>query len=528
MNKVSGITHFFTKLGLPSGSLKVFYSFEESGNASVTSHAPGNQLFTGIIANLGTFWRFSGSGDFSNNSVTIENSNALNSDNWSAVFSYKKNTSGESVLFNSLGANSGFKVGITDSNKVYFETLNQEPIVSVLSSSLSDKNIIIVNYLNNYLTLGYYNANSSTIETESFNLPYNLTQSNNWVLGEQLNGSIDLFLYFNEYTSRNALEQLVSGVFAEYTGQGFQTYQTYQPIITSYVTVPVVSTGITGYFLSGSIGAGLNEFDGEFQTSGTLIPLTGIISSGNFLSGVTGIQTGIVTGALTDLYDINIDYLNSLGFNKINLLSFVDPQDNIKYFYSKEQSNNFNFIANRGLSGFSLDNYSGTGLNHPFINGISVEYNTNSLSGNFISASGTDYLDAMIYDTQTGSREIVLITGTTMPIIYSTGKNLFINGVLMYSGLDFTAQANSITLVNNTALVTGYITTFSTTLTGSTGTFDYIISERFFKNTSNLYLNGIRQIINAQYIEGTSLDLCSGYKYNNYWTEQLNTDNFWE
>lgn len=528
MNKVSGITHFFTKLGLPTGSLKVFYSFEESGNAFLVSNPPGNQLFTGSISDTGAFWQSSGSGYFSNSYATIQNADLLSSNIWCAIFSYDKRSSGRAILFNSLGINSGYKIGVTDSNRLYFETTNQEPIVSMLSDSLGGKNIITVNYLPNYLTIGHYNANSSRIESESFNLPYELVQSNNWVLGQQLDGYIDFFAYFNESVSENILEKFVSGIFSQYTGQELQIYQTSTPVVTGYTLIPVISTGITGYFLSGSSGAGLDEFSDEFQNSGTLIPLTGIISSGNFLSGVTGYQIKTTTGALTDLYDTNWDYLMSLGFDKINLLSFIDEQDNLGYFYSTEQSNNFNFIAKRSSSGFSVDNYYGSGFNHPFFNGVSIEYNINTISGNFISVSGTDYLDSVIYDKQTGIREIILITGTVLPIIYNTGKNLFINGILMHSGLDFIAQPNSITLVNNSSLVTGYITTFSTSLTGATGNFDVKLTEMFFEQTSNIYLNGIRQKNQTNYIEGSRLDLCSGYKYNPYWTDQITTDNFWE
>jgi hypothetical protein len=52
----------------------------------------------------------------------------------------------------------------------------------------------------------------------------------------------------------------------------------------------------------------------------------------------------------------------------------------------------------------------------------------------------------------------------------------------------------------------------------------------FWRDTSNIYLNGVRQQEFVLYTEGSKYDLLSGQSFNNAQTEMIydNTDLYWE
>ena len=86
-----------------------------------------------------------------------------------------------------------------ETNKIYFETLNDEPIIATSYNNIGTKNLISISYTTNHVVFGYYNFNSQLFETESFSYNFgNVISNNNIILGKSYTGYMDYYLYFNK------------------------------------------------------------------------------------------------------------------------------------------------------------------------------------------------------------------------------------------------------------------------------------------------------------------------------------------
>ncbi len=530
--KESGINYFYNQLGLNTGVFGVFYTFEEGAGTQLNSVSGGQSIYSGALSSSASFWDSPGSGFFSGNYAQISNVSGLASSTWTQIYVYEKINTDPVTLFSSRAGTSGYSIGITSSNKPYLECFNQEPIVVASSNNLSSKNAIAFTYQPNFLTLGYYNFNSKSMEIETFNAPFELSQSDDWKLGKQYTGYMDYYMYLSTALDQNVVGQLLSGLFAIPTGIGYLTQQICSTGVTGYQNILVITTGVTGYNINpgGDIGQGF--YTGAFPTFHTQNTLTGILSSGLYLSGLSGVNCITVTGSSTTLFNILSGYAGSFGMQKIQLYNYVESTDIIKDGYSYIP---FYDIYNRKplpqYSGYLIDISYTTGLMDLFYNGVAQANSGWSISGLYLTISGSATTDIATLDLKSGNKQVFDVTGglTGFPFNYS-GQNIYLNGVDLISGRDFILNAGTLNLTSFQTGISGYVFEYPTVLTYSTGSYSERIVPSFWRNTSAIYFNGIRQIKNSDYIEGATFDLFSGNSYNPINTSIMynNTDQYWE
>lgn len=530
--KETGLNYFYSQLGLNTGSFGILYTFEEGTGVQLNSISGGQSIYSGVLNNSSSFWISPGSGFFSGNYTQISNASGLASAAWTQVYVYEKINIDPIILFSSRAGTSGYSVGVTSTNKPYFECFNQESIVVASNNNFSSKNAISFTYQPNFLTLGYYNFNSKSMEIETFTAPFGLSQSDDWKLGKQYTGYMDYFAYFNTAIDQNVVGQWLSGLFAIPTGIGYATQQIYSTGITGYQNILVVTTGVTGYSISpgGDIGQGF--YTGAFPTFYTQNTLTGILSSGLYSSGLSGINSTIVTGSSTALFQILSGYASSFGMQKVQLYNYIESTDIIKDGYSYIP---FYDIYNRKplpqYSGYFIDMSYTTGLTDLFYNGIAQANSGSSISGLYLTVSGSTPADIITLDLKSGDKKIFDVTGglTGFSFNYS-GQNIYLNGIDLISGRDFIISAGTLNLTNFQTGISGYIFEYPIVLTYSTGSYSKRIVTSFWRNTSAVYFNGVRQIKDNEYIEGATFDLLSGNYFNPINTILMynNTDQYWE
>lgn len=511
--KASGINFFYNQLGLPANSLGVFYTFEDGAGSKISSVSSGNSIFSGQLNSVGSFWSKPGSGLFSGNNVSIFNASNFSNSSFTHIFSYEKISTGNTVLFDCSNSSiSGYTIGLTDSNKLYFQSYNNnlnQPIISTCYNNLGTKNLISLSYTTNHLQASYYNFNSQSFETESFDNYYNVTNSNFATLGLNYTGYMDYYLYFNNFYSSNILNSLVSGFYNTNTGVGYSVTSYNFTGITGYQSMPYIQTGITGYTTSSSGADGVGDFTGLFPLYNIVVNLTGIVQSGNILSGVVGTNTIYQTGGLVNLFYTNSGYAQTFGMDDINLFSYIASRDMAKLSVSLIPfDNNYNFSLNSIYSGYNITNASpivvNTGNICLYDNGLGQYKSGWLINNNILYISGSNINDNVFFDV--GS------PGATGSLINFTGQQIFLNGLNLISGLDFRVNAGKISLTGVNVGINGVI--FEYPIISSTITGVMYTGQRFSRDSSIIYINGLRQMINNDYVEGSLLDLMSRNYYN--------------
>lgn len=529
--KESGINYFFGKMGLDTGSFGVFYTFEEGAGSNINSLSGGMPQYSGTLSSATNFWVAPGSGFFSGNSIAVNNASGLDSITWTKIFVYEKVNTNEMVLFDSMGGGSGCKISILPTNKTYFESFNSEPVTAASNNNLSSKNAISVSYLTNYLTLGYYNWNSKSIESESFNYPFGVTRSDNWRLGGST-GYIDYFIHLTDYQSPDVIGQLLSGLWARQTGYGYETDTICTTGITGYQSVFVGETGITGYVITPGGDEGRDYYTGAFPTFHSEAVLTGYISSGLFLTGLTGYSCVTTTGNRVDLLEHLTGYASSFGMQKIQLFVPIDSSDIIKYSWDYTPFNNiYNKIGFRNYSGYQMAEEYPTGLINLFYNGVAQANSGWSVTGDYLILTGADTIDSAFYDLKSGDKKSYDVTGllTGFGFVYS-GQEIFLNGINLISGYDFQMSGSILNLTNRNTGIGGNIFEYPIVLGHQTGSFSVKTGTKFWRNTSNVYQNGVRLLNRVGYIEGAVFDLLSGDSFNYSGVVNIydNTNLYWD
>lgn len=509
--KGSGINYFFNDLGLNSGNFAVFYTFEEGAGVNINSISGGQSVYGATLNSATNFWVSPGSGFFSGNYAQISGASGANSLSWTQVFAYEKVDTQPLVLFNSLSGTSGWRVGVTEANKPYLESYNGEPIITASSNNFGSKSLLTVTYMPNFVTMGSYNFNAQTLETESFDFPFQISRSDDWRLGGTT-GYMDYFLHFTQAQSSDVLSQLCSGFYAIPTGISYATQEFLTTGITGYQDVVVYETGVTGYSISPGGDEGRDYYTGAFPTFFTQTTLTGFLSTGLYSSGVSGNSTYTVTGAQTTLYEYLTGYALSYGMNKVQLFSYIEPTDFTKSAFDRTPFNDiYNKILPRSYSGYLADYH--TGYFNLYLNGIAQGTSGWAPTGSYIIVSGALDSDSAFADLKSGDKTSFVITGSGFNLAYS-GQELYLNGVNLASGAQFLEVGGNIFLRGDATGVTGDLSQIPIVLTPTTGTYTVLVPTIFQRNTSNIYLNGVRQENRSLYIEGSSIDLLSGNSFN--------------
>lgn len=531
--KETGINYFYNNLELETGNWGIFYTFEEAAGTNIASISGAQSLYSGTLNSETNFWTKPGSGFFSGTQLTVNNTSGLQSETWTKIFVFEKVNTNEAILFNSLNNNSGHKIGITPTNKLYFESYNQQPIIATSTNNYSSKNAVSVSYLTNYVTFGYYNFNSKEMESESFDYPFEVAQSNSWVIGGQFTGYLDYFLHFTQYQSPSVIGQLLSGLWAYPTGTSYPVVTNCVTGITGYQDIFVGLTGVTGYSVSPGGDEGRDYYTGAFPTFHTETASTGYISSGMYSSGVSGVNCYPITGTTPTTLFLNLTgYASSFGMEKIQLFTPIDTGDITKASYSFAPFEHiYNKIGQRSYSGYLLEDSYTTGQINLFYNGVGQANSGWSMTGDYLIITGATAGDIATFDLKVGNKQMFDVTGglTGFSFNYS-GQEIFLNGVNLVSGYDYILDAGTLNLTSRATGISGYIFEYPIVLAFNTGSFSMQTGSKFWRNTSNVYLNGVRQQKDSLYIEGATFDLLSGnsFSYNDVINVYNNSDLFWD
>ena len=592
-------------------------------------------LNTGINGSVtGSFFQNTGTGFFNGSSIMKLNS-PYTFENDTILLSYERLRNGDEILLSSATGNSfstysGFCLGVSHANKLYFKYWNsvEGPFTFTAPNVLANKNLVLINRNDDNLTIGTLNNNSVEFELNNFNIKNNVfVQSSELFLGGMYNNvpwANDRSLNFSGYVDKFYIfkdvqlfyqDYLISGII--YTGVQTQGYnESYCYItgfltgsgfstsgVTGFVTIPynITGTGITGYLnintgyysYSGVTGytnvsrgfysycnntveiSGAVPVSGRITISGqSLQRLTGLIITTGYnqipLSGnITGINQVYTTGQICSTFFVstgdtlffkNNNYLKSLSFSEVSVLSPLNKQSDIIEVYhdnylDKTLYYNRDLLFNFTDDNFINNNFIESGDNLPsgtlfFLNGQTILESGFSIqtigydsyiipnldyyqSGNtvFVNESIIE-TDAIFYDYITGDSKILYRTGISSGS-QLVGENfinkfVFINGQKLVSGATYTGT-NTINL--NFPSGDNFI------LIKSVPTFNYysgnnstvrLIKQNLNKDSSQVYLNGIKQKLGNNYIENSDFDLFSGdfFENQNNYIIYNNTDDF--
>lgn len=530
--KESGLNYFYGAMNLDTGSWGVYYGFEDGAGTLVRSVSGAQSGFSGTLSSIGAFWSSPGSGYFSGQRLTISNASGLDSVAWTKVFVYEKVDVNPCVLFDSLGGGTGYRIGITKANKPYMEGFSAEPVVAASLNNYSSKNVVSFTYMPNYLTIGLYNWNSQTVESETFSYPFNVQRSDAQYLGGSFTGYMDTYIHLTQPMSVEVQSQWFSGFFARPTGIGSVTTTICTTGITGYRAVFVGQTGVTGYVITPGGDDGKGYYTGAFPSTHTESALTGYLSTGLYMSGLSGISCYTTTGAPTVLFDYQSGYAASFGMEKIQYYAFLATGDTVKNAVSYTPfADLYNKGAARQYSGYAVDVSYETGILDLYLNGVALDGQNWATSGGYVTVGAAESQDSLFYDLKSGDKRTFVVTGAPSSYTLSySGQELYLNGINLVSGADYTQGGALINLTAANSGVTGYLSEYPIILTSTTGRYTIWTGARFWRNTSNVYRNGVRQENKVLYIEGAMVDKLSGQFFNPADCVSLyqNTDLYWE
>lgn len=529
--KESGINYFFSGLGLNSGTFGVLYTFEDGAGVKLSSVPVANPIYSGTVVNGGSFWTKPGSGFFTGGYVNVNNAVGLYSPAFTHLFSYERVGTSDMTLLSSLTGQTGYQIGITPTNKPYFKSMtNGDPVVAASYNNYSSKNLIAVAYVTNHLSISYYNWNAKTFETESFDYVFGAAESDTWTLGRDYTGYMDYYAYFSDYLSTNALNELASGLYNIPTGYGLPVETVCTNTVTGYATIVFSITGVTGYsIIPTGFADGVGEFTGVFPQSNVQTAITGILSSGYYQSGISGLQCINYTGSPIPLYNVLNGYAGSFGMEKVTLLNYIRTGDVVKYSNSLVPfDDRYNKTTVFMYSGFNTVIPYSTGVLGLDYNGLAILATQDWFgTGKYLYVSGADFSDHIWFDTVTGGRQIV--TGAPYTLTY-TGQEVYLNGLNLISGLDFTYNGTTLTLTGANTGVSGTVWTYPVIRAFTTGNFSLITGIDFSRNTSFVYVNGLRQMNRLDFIEGSLYDRLTVNLFNENGNVEVydNNGEFWE
>jgi hypothetical protein len=566
----NGLQSYWDLTLIPYEQIIAYYDFSQTSGNIIQNVPWAVSGYNGYLNSVGSFYSNSGSGSF-NGSQYVKISGSVSQTDWTSIICYEKQNNSAQILFSSLenGAGaSGFVVGITNSNKLFMEYYNSvEGIQSVISPViLGTKNILTINKADNGINLNYFNPNSKLLEVAGF-IPYgnNFVDSSTWYIGgspslpsfysgvSNLSGKIDEFFLTSGILLNEYVEFLCSG-FYSFLNTGYTVSGSCSDITFTTGTLQTIGTGITGYqsYISNTIVDPCGNTLYLFGSSG----ISGDIS-GYVYSTYTGTECIDITGFYDSGYYINYEFLSSLGMNDITFLYDTSVLDNVYYEGISgdvlRSPNNFvpplhsvsqkyytinNVVYTPSLfslfyNGQLLTNLGG----YSFPNGYATDY---FVSGDYL-LTGQYIIDSGFFD-RTKARALIYDIDNYNVAVYETGtltsgmslginlnnKNVFVNGVKMLSGVDYTGNSFVFNLSGSNTLTTISTSGIYNVYTG-VGTGQYGFNGKFLRGSSRVFTNGIRQYLGYDYVESSFHDLLSGDFLNSSGSQIYSTDgDFWQ
>lgn len=531
MSQVTGINAFYNTLALETGEFAVLYPYNDGAGTNVASVSGGQAQYNGTLSSAATFWAAPGSGFYNGTTLTVNNASGAHTESWTKIFTYEQTQTGRLTLFDSLTGGSGCRIGVTDSNRLYFESFNAEPIVAASYINLSSKNAVAVSYVTNYVAFSYLNFNAQQVETEAYSYPFEVTRSDRWQLGGGAPYYSDLFIHLTSFQSPQVVGQLLSGLYAVPTGYVYETSTICTTGITGYVNVFVGETGVTGYAITPLGDEGRDYYTGAFPTSHTTTVLTGYLSSGIYASGLTGLSCATTTGNLVPAYLYLTGYASSFGMTKVQLFTPLLTGDIVKIGRSYVPfADLYNEPTVPQFSGYEMASDYPTGLLNVYYNGVAQGGSGWAVTGTYLFVNGAPINSAIWLDLKSGSKRSYPLNGATGFFFPYSGQEIYMNGINLVSGYDYVVTGQGISILSRATGVGGDIFEIPVVLTNTTGRFTVALFSPFWRDTSATYLNGVRQQENSLYVEGGAFDLLSGqaFDYTNVTNLYDDNDSYWE
>lgn len=555
-------------LFLGSGSFALWYQFD---GAELTIPNSGNYpQCSGALSSLGNFYSNPGSGTLTGQRIVVQNVQNLNSNNWSHLFIQEKPNQAGGVLFDSFisggGVYSGYLLGITDSNRLYYEAYdNNGPFVIVSKLTYGVKNCSAVVRNDNLITFYTMDFGNDVLLSDQYPIqgqfmpPANKAVLFNtgigcprYVSGKAYSGYIDEYVYIKDALTPANLKQLISGFVNDY-------------VITGASITVVSSTGISGYQMgltgvTGVLGTNIVingsgvDSCGNSYLNYTVQNITGYITSGSGLVPIYIVNSITVTGDGFISGVLNSGFKESFKLNDISYTRKIEGGDvsTTILFNQNIQGINQEAVYDLVDNGFKLNAiYEDTTI-EPYLNGQALLNNGFSITGNFYGSGyvlSGDYIlqgqllnstgfhdtsDRLIYDLLTGNKSFVFnvtpTSGFTESLLITDKSLVFLNGVLLNSGADYLQIGNN--FVWNTNFyqgISGKLFNFEVNQSYRKGSGIFPSTESFPRTTSMLWLNGQRMILNNSYLENSTSDLIgrSGLYINNLDNIYTNEENFW-
>lgn len=496
----------------------------------------------------------------------------ITNEDWSFFINYSGHnnapTGSSRILLSSVDSslfNSGFILGINNSNRLFFEFAKEGGKKETLTHlrQLKKANSISISKTKNNINLNIFDFLEEKNYSEHFDIS-GYKESHRWRIGNLpssisgysgFSGKIFDIIYFDKCLSSSLLEDISDLSFAS----GYQPKQTIasgrqESQITQAVLNP---TGIIS--LTGIIGT-KNVFNYEIDN-------IKIYKTENITGVVTGRVTEYITGEAmvtrNELITIeenkfyNYDFVSSFSDDSILFLKPIAATDKyeiytettktnaigITPYLSVNKNNPFVFdyknqprlllgkvnkktILNNNLeteiSGFYLDER----LNSPllfnvYLNGSGlfserqyefIQAQTDFFNFLRIKDTNTSATSELIYDIISGAQFEINFTGqSSVENSNFMGQDIYLNGLKLISGINYTQQNNTTQILNNNQLSTGKLFSMprgSNSLLRYTGLASQTVQlSSGIIDGERVWLNGLRQLESVDYIKISSINL---------------------
>ena len=546
-----------------------------SGNTFKGALGRDKNIITGyVLPNTGNFWNFKNNAGFlSGNYILLENltGSSFNFKNFSYLTSIEKLNYDGGVLLSSIQKSTkefinsigetfeqdyykGFEFGITANNYLYFEYFKDTgPEIFILDNKLSDKAVVYLSLNNNDLNYGFVDFSKNKTINKFTNISSNyLFDQNRLYIGYNPQASS---LYSNNKSFIGCIEDIIlgspgffdyetislsSGFVHDFTQSTQYTFNTIRTGITgSYQSITGYRTEITGYE---KIATGIFTNPWGISIMGyTNQPLIRQVP----LSG-TFYLSGEITNQFTGISGISIKKNNnkliSYQKNVINIINKIDNQDFIEAKYLTGYENKF---FNKKNIPLEYDRFSDSYKNiaksgefyNVFVNGqlqrfgnaffSTLPYETNKLIidndygldprnsnrfifNNFYGLAGES--SVFIDISKSGHIFFENIENSGGYINLIEGYDFFINGQKLISGIDYNFNTNTIYFNNGYSGILIAVPKNFEFNNITSGKAILSFDNNFYQDNSEIYVNGVRQTLNFDYLELSKFDVTTGIK----------------
>lgn len=543
---------YISRLDIEPESLKAFYSFDSgSGNyifnnlytvtGQLLSGIPIGDKYIGVLVGKtksGFNPSSSGSGIFSyQESVRVGND--VDFSDWTFFINYSASNFANigsslgtvlvSTCLNS-GLASGFLFGINQANRPFFEYKNgSSSEIHTLNQELGPKNILSLSKIGDVLELTYHDKQHQ----DNYNLNFkveNFSNSNSWFVGAPffdspsytgVSGVIDDFLLFSsplQTSTKNFFIDafFISGITPATTGAAIQ----YVPSVLEVVINPtgILSTGVTG---SGSSIIQVSDITGGLVDIVTFYDLTGYIT-GAVIEYVTGAPTGVqVSTTIAEQIFFDYGYLNDYIKPLFVYEGVVTPTGQIEVYSYNTLISGINvelelnpiygtFQAPVPMAADNLNVYL-TGLYQISGSGSDNRY---SQSSDVIFNTAWPKASRVIADLISGSQEYYSFIGGIGTLVLTdalySGKDVYLNGKKLVSGIHYTNAGNTYNILETENLMTGLIN-FAPRRTGIYSMYTGNPSVNFSGVLDEqLWFDGVRLVRGDRYLKTSSQSLRTG------------------